>query len=351
MKKLRPTCQCLVCFILIGLMFTACSTPASPTAPTASTNETILPTNIPTATPSATATAVTPDLKGIGNTFSNMINNGTIASKDGWVFYNSAPFSKINESALYKAKVDGSARMKLTDDSPWFINVVGEWVFYVNGSDEHTVYRIKTDGTSREKLNEKAVWSMIVVDNWVYYTQQYSPGKFKKMKVDGSETTVIGDDDPELLAYANEWIYYFNNEDDCLYKMKTDGSGRMKLTEGEATYFTVEGDWLYYALYGVKTLNRVKTDGSGKVKLADDFKGGFLFVQGDLLYYISNGAFYSMNLDGIGSVQIFKDRRGSPSTRQSDAICTSRFSVSPKPMHRSSRSSIRSSFSPTGPTW
>ncbi|MFO7637263.1 MAG: DUF5050 domain-containing protein, partial [Clostridia bacterium] len=39
-----------------------------------------------------------------------------------------------------------------------------------------------------------------------------------------------------------------------------------------------------------------------------DFKGGFLFVQGDLLYYISGGAFYSMNLDGTGSVQIFKDR-------------------------------------------
>ncbi len=169
--------ESLICILLIGVMFSACSTPGTSTN---STTGTIQPTTPPAATPSVTETAVIIELKGIGNSVGNIINSGLIASKDGWVYYNSSPDSEINESALYKAKVDGSDKTKLADDSPYFINVAGEWIFYVNASDEHTIYRIKTDGTSREKLTEKAVWSMMVIDNWIYYAQQYSPPEIQE---------------------------------------------------------------------------------------------------------------------------------------------------------------------------
>lgn len=247
------------------------------------------------------------DLQGIGNSIGNIISSGLIASAGGWVYYNSAPFSDKNESALYKAKTDGSGKVKLSDDSPYFINVIGEWIFYVNSSDDHKIYRIKTDGTEKTALTEKAVWSMMVIDNWIYFSQQYDSDKLRKISVDGTANTVIGNGEPELLCIGDEWIYYYNDEDKSIYKIKTDGSGKMQLTTGDITYFTIADGWLYYALDDVDTLNKVKIDGSGQTKLADSFRGGLLMAEGGKLYYLSSGALFSMNTDGTGRSQIFKD--------------------------------------------
>lgn len=318
-KRMRQSIVCLTC---ICLVLTGCSSgtsstsPAEPTTESPATTEPANTTDTTDTTDSSDTTAETSsddveattpiDMHGIGNSPGNNINSGLLASKDGWIYYNSSPFSEKNESALYKAKIDGSEKTKLSQDSPYFINVVEDWIFYINASDDHTLYRIKNDGTSREKLTEKAVWSMMVIDNWIYYAQQYSPPKFKKMQVDGSSTTVIGTDEPELMGISNEWIYYLNGDDECVYKIKTDGSGRQQLTEGETSYFTVEGDWLYYILDDDNSLNRIKTDGSSKATLAKSFKGGLPLVQGDRLYYLYGGAINSMKLDGTDTVQVFK---------------------------------------------
>ncbi len=60
-------------------------------------------------------------------------------------------------SKLYKIRVDGSSRTKLSDqDEIADINIVGDWVFYTRGlsvmSLDSSVYMMKLDGSEQRKI-------------------------------------------------------------------------------------------------------------------------------------------------------------------------------------------------------
>ena len=67
----------------------------------------------------------------VGNTSGNLSNYGFVAKQNKWIYY-SIPYSYTNENneGLYKVKEDGTVKIKLTDDSALFINVVGDWIYY-----------------------------------------------------------------------------------------------------------------------------------------------------------------------------------------------------------------------------
>lgn len=78
---------------------------------------------------------------------------GTINVHDGWIYYS----NKGDESRLYKIRVDGSSRTKLSDqDEIKDINIVGDWVFYRRGlsvmSFDSSVYMMKLDGSGQRKI-------------------------------------------------------------------------------------------------------------------------------------------------------------------------------------------------------
>lgn len=52
---------------------------------------------------------------------------------------------------LYKVKLDGTDRMKLSDDSCSNLEIVGDWIYYANLTD-NKYYRVKTDGTQRQAI-------------------------------------------------------------------------------------------------------------------------------------------------------------------------------------------------------
>lgn len=54
---------------------------------------------------------------------------------------------------LYKIRTDGSGRQRLSDESSLYINVAGEWIYYVNFDDEGRIYKIKTDGSGRQRVH------------------------------------------------------------------------------------------------------------------------------------------------------------------------------------------------------
>lgn len=115
----------------------ACSgttpTPTVPAGPGVTNEATVTSSEAMSTTTAAATTAAAENinLQGSGNRAGNILNGGLVAFSDGWVYYNSAPFSDKNESALYKAKSDGSEKIKLSEDSPYSLNVLGEWIFFL----------------------------------------------------------------------------------------------------------------------------------------------------------------------------------------------------------------------------
>jgi hypothetical protein len=46
-------------------------------------------------------------------------------------------------------KIDGTGDTKLCDDTPWDINIIGDWIYYFMDKGDDMI-RIRTDGTHRE---------------------------------------------------------------------------------------------------------------------------------------------------------------------------------------------------------
>ncbi len=243
-----------------------------------------------------------------GNTNGNLNNSGIAALKDGWIYYYSG-------TGLHLLKADDTDGSNLNGDEAWYVNAVGDWIYYLNGGDGYKLYKVKTDGTGKAKVSDDTMYAMHVVGDWIYYTD-YSDsiensGKIYRMKTDGSGKALLSDTASACINITGDWIYY--GAGSALFKMKTDGSSKTKLTE-DTSYYNVVGDinvsgsWIYYTEYSEYSgkLQKIKTDGSGKT-LVNSGLSRHVNVVGEWIYYINaddNSKLYKMKTDGSGKTKL-----------------------------------------------
>ncbi len=70
-------------------------------------------------------------------------------------------------------------------------NVVDDWIFYRNDSDEGKLYKIRTDGTERARLNQDRSGNINSVDGWIFYRNDSDNGKLYKIRMDGTERQLV----------------------------------------------------------------------------------------------------------------------------------------------------------------
>lgn len=240
-----------------------------------------------------------------GNSTGNISTGAYTAINRGWIYYLNDKDSK----KLYKIKADGTDKIKLCDDKPLDINIVGDWVYYENMNDGNKIYKIRTDGSGRVKLNDDESWDMNVVNNTIYYSVNTDGSKIYKIAVDGTGRFRLNSAASEYVNVVGDWIYYSNWDDNRkLYKIKTDGTGGAKVSDDEIWYSNAVGDFIYYSNGSdAYSLYKIKTDGSGRAKIIND-NAQWLNVYGDWIYY-SNGSdlnkLYKIKTDGTGKTKLF----------------------------------------------
>ena len=225
-----------------------------------------------------------------GNTIGNMANGGYVAQQGDWIYYYDRGYG------LSKIKIDETNKTLITDDHIENINVIGDWIYYINGSDQGTIYKIRTDGTEKTKIcNMDLVWDLIVVADWMYYSKYDSNTfsyKLYKMKTDGTEQTMFSTNDSyDDFIVVDGWIYYSNGIDQeylcSLYKMRVDGSDRIRLNDTFTGVFNVINDWIYYRNVSDLCLCKMRTNGTEFTRLNNE-DSYFINVFGDWIYYVTS---------------------------------------------------------------
>ncbi len=61
-------------------------------------------------------------------------------------------FARINRQ-IYKLQIEGNDHIKISEDRSWNLNVVDDWIFYLNADDENKIYMIRTDGSERQLVD------------------------------------------------------------------------------------------------------------------------------------------------------------------------------------------------------
>ncbi|UNC91096.1 DUF5050 domain-containing protein [Candidatus Contubernalis alkaliaceticus] len=233
-----------------------------------------------------------------GNTAGNIVNGGTAAQLDDWIYYgNFHDEAGFYEAGFYKIKTDGSGRTKLSSDKPYFINVVGDWIYYCT-KNEKGIYRIKTDGSGRTRFLEEEACCVSVSGDWIYYSNLDDSRRIYKVRTDGSELTRLNDDKSYGINVVNDWVYY---DSDGINKIRTDGSERARLIEDHPICINVVDDWVYYINKddGDK-IYKIKTDGSERSRINNDHSW-FINVKDDWIYYSNSDDehfLYKIRTDG-----------------------------------------------------
>lgn len=188
---------------------------------------------------------------------------GLIVSGD-WIFY----ANQSEDGKLYKIKVDGTERIKLTDLQSSSINLIGDWIYYQNVIHDNMIYRIKVDGTGRELVNTQRAYNLIIEDSTIYFRNPNDDNKIYKMALDGTNKTKLSDESSDTFNIANGWIYYItrNVPGGDLYKMRLDGTEKTYLNDQNVTNMIIFDDWIYYKKIE-KMIYRIKTDGTNKQNL------------------------------------------------------------------------------------
>jgi hypothetical protein len=224
-----------------------------------------------------------------GNTCGNIVNGGNVVQKGKWVYYSNYSDGK----KIYKMHSNGSQNTKLNDTESEYINVVNDWVYYYNESEDN-IYKMRTDGTKSTKLNDDGGVYINVVNDWIYYCNA-STFNIYKMRIDGTEKTKLNDDESEYINVVGEWIYYLNYSDNGKpYKIHTDGTEKTKLNDDKSEYINVVGEWIYYSNYSDDyKLYKMRTDGTEKIKINGD-GSGYINVANKWVYYCNKSDGYNL---------------------------------------------------------
>jgi hypothetical protein len=137
-------------------------------------------------------------------------------------------FQQRMEQGIYKIRPDGSNRTQINNDRSDYINVVDDWVYYVNADQSDGIFKIKTDGSERTKLNDDRSSAINVAGEWIYYCNDKHGSRIHKMRLDGSEQTSLNECFSRYIHVFGEWVYYYaltETDENGLYRMRSDGSG------------------------------------------------------------------------------------------------------------------------------
>jgi hypothetical protein len=260
-----------------------------------------------------------------GNSAANINNNGIAAGySDGYIYY----INSSDKEKLYKQSIGGGFNKVIVEDKAQYVNESGDWIYYSNYTDGGKLYKVKKDGTLKQKLLEDKAAYITIAGQDIYYSNHSDGGKLYRVKKDLSDS-VIGADGArrgnilavnygnynkaiDEVAYINvvgDWIYYSNYSDGHKpYVIHKDGTYRGKLSESYADCLQVQGDWIYFTSDG-GTISKInKNIGSVvtpiKATTTQYNKGFHINVNGDWIFYSNaedSGKLYKINTDGSGN--------------------------------------------------
>ncbi len=245
----------------------------------------------------------------IGNSNSNSCDYARVAGQGDWVYFVGSDFR------LNKMRSDGSDKETLLPDHVLNLNVVGEWIYFVNMSDNDKLYKVKIDGTQKTKLTDFGVDKIHVVGDWIYYQKGFFESAIYKIKTDGTQNTRITADKCSYINVEGDWIYYTAGSDFYAYRIKTDGTQKSQLHPYFRGYHLTVEDGVAYCLpyNGDELFSTVKVDGTNHwgVPEVENVQFMCLNISNGWIYYVkfnhmanSRAFICKMNLSNLEEVEL-----------------------------------------------
>ncbi len=247
----------------------------------------------------------------IGNTDGNITNLGSACEKDGNLYYQDS-----KDYSVYKAAKDGEA-VKLNSDPSYFINVMGDNIYYVNENDSFKVYSMKTDGSENKKIIDYTAYYMTVYKDSIYFVNYSDNQTIYKANIDGSDCKKIINSICYYPVIAEDKLYYIDYaNNNSVVETDLEGENKHTLDDSHyAAYLNYDNGALYYT-NAIAQNNKdgddflYKTDiSSGKTDAVLSVPCADINIADGKIYYknLKDSKMYSCDIDGKNTKEISED--------------------------------------------
>ena len=207
----------------------------------------------------------------LGNTSGNISNilraaywrGGFVTTQAGWIYY-----SRFTDdpAALYKMRTDGSGQMKFEGVHGYSLNVVGDWLYFINPDDGDKPYKMRTDGSKLTKLSDFGCSSMSVCGDWVYSDGYNGNGFYYRFRTDGSEQTQLCD----YVVTQN----YCDGKSGYVMKKSMDDGGLIRISLDDGTQTRVSSSIPFFGFCITDDAIYTRDESNPWAVLKTDLNGG-----------------------------------------------------------------------------
>lgn len=188
-------------------------------------------------------------------TLARDIDEGQVVATDKWVYY-------YKNDNLYRVRVDGTDREKVSDKEISYYQIDGNWIYYIYEADNSQPYiaKMKLNGENAQRIakadEDEEYEALYVKGGKIYYIvskvdenydYEYSLYKMNK-KGEKSEKICKIDENIQYINMQEDGIYYTTTEDYYDYEIKYikyNGTDKKTIEEtGEIEAINVVEDWI-----------------------------------------------------------------------------------------------------------
>lgn len=251
-----------------------------------------------------------------GNTAGNIQNRGLVTGDTENVYYVS---QKVKENAILytheiiKEDPDGSLKAIYSGGSPAYLNVWGEWLYYID-SNEGQIYKIRTDGTERTviSLPETVEAKQIMLADGYIYALAYGDDKENRIyKIDTAtgDSSALLDLGREVRSFFvyNDFIYYSRRDDNGwgTFRVKLDGSENTGVSDFALYSACTDDNYIYYIDRDGR-ICKMTPDGASVSTVIDNTGILRINTSNGCIYYNDGEAIYKVKADGTESEKLFE---------------------------------------------
>ncbi len=273
-----------------------------------------------------------------------------MVAQGDWIYFYASISTVYNQSGIMKMKRDGTERTRVTLGHANDINVIGDWIYYIDGY--YKLSKVRIDGKYNERLFDYKIYYLTVVGKYAYFvssdftnTTGYYRLDLQTIEIetviedydfygnlvlwveadrvfilDHKENTIsrfFPDTKTEELWYRDVYINVIDNctrhyyVTDKIYNLQSKSTpiayteGKDPSTSHPRYYPSDEGNkiYLYYFYYDASDMAQGR---SGSLNLADgsfeEHPPVFMNMSDEIVYYdifnIYDGYFYTLWNDG-----------------------------------------------------
>lgn len=186
------------------------------------------------------------------------IDEGQVVATDKWVYY-------YKNDTLYRVKLDGTDREKISDKEITYYQIDGNWIYYIYETDNSQTYiaKMKLNGEKAQRIakagEDEEYEALYVKGGKIYYSvskvndnydYEYSLYKMNK-KGEKSEKVCKIDENIQHINMQEDGIYYTTTEDYDNYEIKYikyNGTDKQTIKKAEGVEaINVTEDWIVIA--------------------------------------------------------------------------------------------------------